>query len=159
MEKDYKQLEKIVVNIGTGRLSSQPNFDKALADLTQAVSLITGQKPAACLSKKSIAGFKLRMGTVVGLKTTLRGKRMKDFLDKMVNIALPRIRDFRGLDPKSIDAAGNLTIGFKDQLAFPEIVIDTAKINFGFEVTLVTKAKDREKAVELYKSLGIPFKK
>ncbi len=160
MTDDYKNLEKIVVNVGVGRLSSQPHFgDKLLPDLMQAVSTITGQKPAACLSKKSIAGFKLRMGTVVGLKTTLRGQRMKDFLSKIVNVVLPRVRDFRGIDPKIIDKGGNLTIGFKEQLAFPEVTLDTAKINFGLEVTMVPKVKNREKAVELYKSLGVPFKK
>lgn len=160
MTDNYKNLEKIVVNIGVGRLSGQPNFvDKILPDLMQAIGTITGQKPVICLSKKSIAGFKLRMGTVVGLKTTLRGKRMKDFLDKIINIVLPRVRDFRGIDPKSIDAAGNLTIGFKEQLAFPEITADAAKINFGLEVTIVPKVKNREKAVALYKSLGIPLKK
>lgn len=155
-----KNLEKIVINIGVGRLSSQPNFeDKVLPELIKEISLITGQKPAICLAKKSIAGFKLRMGTIVGLKTTLRGKRMGDFLNRLINIVLPRVRDFRGIDYKSIDGAGNLTLGLKEHLAFPEITADTSRVNFGLEITIVPKLKLKEKAVELYKILGIPLKK
>lgn len=159
MKDNYKNLEKIVINIGVGRMSGQPNFDKTLPELVKAISLITGQKPATCVAKKSIAGFKLRMGTVVGLKTTLRGKRMKEFLDKLVNVVLPRVRDFRGIDHKSIDNAGNLTLGLKEHLAFPEITADTSRVSFGLEITIVPKLKVKEKAVELYKQLGVPLKK
>lgn len=155
----YKNLEKIVVNVGVGRLSGQPNFDKVLPELIQAVGLITGQKPATATAKKSIAGFKLRLGTVVGLKVTLRGHRMRDFLDKLVHVVFPRVKDFRGIDQKSVDRAGNLSTGFKEYVVFPEVLADIAKVNFSLEVTLVPRLKNREKAVELYKSLGIPFKK
>ena len=157
---NHKKFKKVVVNVGVGRLSSMPNFEeKILPELIKAVGLITGQKPAPCEAKKSIAGFKLRAGTIVGLKATLRGKRMKDFLERLVNIVLPRVRDFRGIDPKSMDNIGNLTIGFKDYSVFPEVILDISRVNFGLEVTIVPKIQTKEKAVELYKTLGIPFKK
>jgi large subunit ribosomal protein L5 len=160
MKENYKNLEKIVVNAGIGRLSSQPNFeDKILPELLKELSLITGQKPAARSAKVSIAGFKLRAGTVVGLKVTLRGKRMWEFLDKLVKVALPRVRDFRGLKKESVDKSGNLTMGLKEQLIFPEISAETSKVTFGIEITLVPKLRDREKAMELYKELKIPLKK
>jgi large subunit ribosomal protein L5 len=159
MEKNnYKNLEKIVINVGTGRLSGQPNFsDKILPDLVKELSTITGQKPSSRPAKKSIAGFKLRTGTVVGLKTTLRKSRMNEFLQKLVNTALPRVRDFRGVNPDAIDESGNLTIGMKEHVVFPELSPETSKVSFGMEITLVPKLRDKEKAVELYKALGIPF--
>lgn len=160
MNSNYKNLEKVVVNVGVGRLSSQPHFgDKVLPEIMNELGLITGQKPMTRVSRKSIAGFKLRMGTVVGLKTTLRGKRMEDFLKRLIRIVLPRVKDFRGLDFKSLDSAGNLTIGFKEHLSFPEITADVSKVNFGLEVALVPKIRNKAKAVELYKTMGIPFKK
>lgn len=162
MKNNYKNLEKIIVNIGVGRLSGQPHFeDKVLPEVMKESGLITGQKPATCLAKKSIAGFKLRLGTVVGLKTTLRGKRMKNFLEKLVQAVLPRVRDFRGVNDQSIDTGGNLTMGFKEQLVFPEITPDSSKVNFGLEITIVPKIgfKEKQSAVEFYKDLGIPFKK
>lgn len=162
MESKALKLEKIVVNVGLGRLSSQPNFaEKILPEVIKELSLITGQKPANRGAKKSIAGFKLRTGAIIGLKATLRGRRMRDFLNRMAHVVLPRVKDFRGIDKKSIDNSGNLTIGFKEQLSFPEIVQDTSRVNFGLETTLVPKDKirDKEKSVELYKELGIPFKK
>jgi len=162
MNKDthYKKLEKIVINVGTGRLSAQPNFnDKLLPELTRELSIITGQKPAFRPAKKSIAGFKLRTGTVVGLKTTLRKARMNEFLQKLINSALPRVRDFRGINPNAIDESGNLTIGIKEHLVFPELNPETSKANFGMEITLVPKLREKEKAVELYKTIGIPFSK
>lgn len=159
MNENYKKLEKIVINVGTGRLSSQPNFDKILPELTKELSMITGQKPAVRPAKKSIAGFKLRTGTVVGLKTTLRQKRMNEFLKKLINVALPRLRDFRGLKKEAVDKNGSLTIGLKEHLVFPEVSPDIAKVNFGMEVTLVPKVRDREKSMELYKELKIPFAK
>ena len=159
-ENIYKNLEKLVVNTGLGRLSSQPNFeDKILPELVKEFSVIVGQKPAIRAAKKSIAGFKLRMGTVVGLKATLRKKRMEQFLKKMINVVLPRVRDFRGVKSTSIDQNGNLSIGLKEQLVFPEVSPETSKVNFGLEMTLVPKLKDKEKAVALYKELGIPFSK
>ena len=153
-------LEKVVVNVGTGRFSALPNFeDKTLPEMIKELSMITGQKPAPRPALKSIAGFKLRMGTVVGLKTTLRKKRMNEFIKKLLNVALPRVRDFRGIKTEAIDANGNLTIGLKEHLVFPEVVPELSKVNFGMEITFVPKVQNKEKAVELYKELRIPFKK
>lgn len=153
-------LEKIVINVGVGKMSASPNFqDKILPEIAEELKNITGQKSAVRPAKKSIAGFKLRAGSVVGLKTTLRKKRMAGFLNKLVNAALPRVRDFRGINPKALDAGGNLTIGIKEQSVFPEINLETSKANFGMEITLVPKLKNKEKAMELYKELKIPFKK
>ena len=154
----YKDLEKIVVNVGTGRLSSQPNFeDKTLPELMKEIGAITGQKPAVRPAKQSIAGFKLRAGTTVGLKVTLRRKRMNEFLKKMVKVVLPRVRDFRGIKMEAVDKNGNLTIGIKEQWVFPEINQETSKVNFGMEITLVPKLRDKKGAMELYRELGIPF--
>ena len=153
-------LDKIVVNVGVGRLSSQQNFeDKVLPEVVKELSLITGQKPSVRSAKKSIAGFKLRSGTVVGLKVTLRRKRMADFLSKLLNSVLPRLRDFRGLPETSVDSSGNLTIGIKDYSVFPEINLESSRVNFGLEVTLVPKVWGREKAVAVYKELGVPWRK
>ncbi len=157
---NYKKLEKIVINVGTGRLSAQPNFsDKLLPELIKELSAITGQKPSTRPAKKSIAGFKLRTGTVVGLKTTLRKARMNEFLQKLINSALPRVRDFRGINPDAIDKGGSLTIGLKEHLVFPELNPENSKASFGMEITLVPKLREKEKAVELYNALKIPFAK
>ncbi|HEY4499752.1 MAG TPA: 50S ribosomal protein L5 [Candidatus Paceibacterota bacterium] len=161
MKSHYTQFEKAVVNIGVGRLSSQPNFeDKVLPEIQKELSTITGQKPSPRLAAKSIAGFKLRAGTVVGLKVTLRGERMVSFLNRLVRITLPRVRDFRGIDLKSVDKNGNLTIGIKEQVVFPEIVPETSRVNFGMEITVVPKVvKSREQVIATYRAIGIPFKK
>jgi large subunit ribosomal protein L5 len=161
MQKSDIKIEKAVVNVGIGRLSSQPNFnDKILPAITEDIAAITGQKPMLRPAKKSISGFKLRQGTIVGLKVTLRGKRMEQFLSKVVRLALPRVRDFRGISAKGIDKNDNLTFGIKDYLVFPEISPEASKVNFGIEITLVPKeAKSRDEAVQLYKSVGIPFQK
>src|SRR3989344_2633914 len=154
------KLEKIVVNSGVGRMSALPNFEeKILPDLVKEISTITGQKPSSRGAKKSIAGFKLRQGNIVGLMVTLRGKRMMAFLDRLNSIVLPRLRDFRGLNLKGIDQNGNLSIGLKEQLVFPEITPEHSKVNFGMQITVVTKDKSREKAIELYRELGIPLQK
>lgn len=157
--EQFKKLEKVVVNTGIGRLSGQPNFsDKVLPAVEQEFKAITGQKPMARPAKKSISGFKLRQGIVVGLKSTLRGRRMAQFLEKVIKVVLPRVRDFRGVSNKGIDQRGNLTFGIKDHLVFPEIAAETSKVNFGVEVTVVPKEeKNREEALEFYKQLGIPF--
>lgn len=157
----YTQFEKAVVNVGVGRLSSQPNFeDKVLPEIQKELSTITGQKASPRAATKSIAGFKLRAGTVVGLKVTLRGERMISFLNRLARITLPRVRDFRGIDLKSVDKNGNLTIGLKEQVVFPEIVPETSRVNFGIEVTIVPKvARSRDHAIEMYRAIGIPFKK
>lgn len=155
------RIEKIVVNNGIGRLSQQPSFeDKILPEIMKEIALITGQKPIVSKAKKSIAGFKIREGQIVGLKTTLRGGRMFDFLDKLIRIVLPRLRDFRGIDLKNIDANGNLNIGLKEQAVFPEINPETIKFDFGLEISVaVAGVKTREEAIELYRLLGVPLKK
>lgn len=153
-----KSLEKIVVATGVGKLRQNSQFDSSiLPEITRDLTAITGQKPANRPARKSIAGFKLREGNLVGLKVTLRGKRMNDFLYRMINIALPRVRDFRGINPRQIDREGNLTIGFRDHTVFSEIVSEDVKHDFGFQVTLVSNVKDKDEAFEFFKELGIPF--
>ena len=155
-----KDLEKIVVGIGVGKLRQNAQFENSiLPEITKDIAAITGQKPQPRPAKQSIAGFKLREGNMVGLKVTLRGKRMRDFLARMVNVALPRVRDFRGIDPKQIDNAGNLTIGFREHTVFPEISPEESKFDFGFQVTLVSGTKNKEQARAVFDKLNIPFKK
>lgn len=155
-----ENLEKIVVNVGLGKMRNLTQFEeKLLPEVIKEISVITGQKPAVRRAKKSIAGFKTRTGDIIGLQTTLRGKRMKDFLARLINIVFPRVKDFRGIDLKNIDGGGNLNVGFKEQSAFPEINIEASKVNFGLQVTVVPKLRKREKAIELYRSLGLPLKK
>ncbi len=160
-ENHQAQLEKIVVNTGIGRLSSQPNFtDKVLPAIISEFSSIIGQKPKLRPAIKSISGFKLREGIIVGLQATLRRKRMMQFLNKITKVVLPRVRDFRGISPKGIDGRGNLSFGIKDHLVFPEIVPENSKVSFGVEITVVPKhLNTREKAVEFYKQIGIPMQK
>ena len=149
------KIEKVVVNIGLSRALKDEKFlQVAIQDLT----LITGQKPKTTLAKKSIANFKIREGMVVGAMVTLRDRRMYDFINRLINIALPRSRDFRGINAKSIDKAGNLTIGIKEHIIFPEIKGEEVRNIFGFEITIVVKAKNRDEAVILYKALGFPIK-
>lgn len=166
MEKKIKQdlrkpkITKIVINVGIGRLSQQPNFEeKTLPEISKDLSLISGQKPAARKAKKSIAGFKLRAGQIVGLKTTLRRHKMHDFLERLVKIVFPRLRDFRGINLESIDGKGNLNIGLKENVVFPEINPETSKIDFGLEISIVSNAKNRDEAIKLYRKIGIPLKK
>ncbi|OGM89601.1 50S ribosomal protein L5 [Candidatus Wolfebacteria bacterium RBG_13_41_7] len=167
MEKNTKKnelknpkIEKVVINVGVGKISQQQEFEnKILPEITNGLSLITGQKPVVCKSNKSIAGFKLRAGQTVGLKVTLRRKKMRDFIEKLVNIALPRVRDFRGISLKSIDKNGGLTIGIKEYIVFPEIDSDISKFDFGLEISIVSNAKNKEEAIELYRQLKLPLKK
>ncbi len=155
-----KQIEKVVVASGVGRRSQEEHFeDKTLPEIENDLSRITSQKPSRRPARQSIAGFKIRAGQIVGLKVTLRGARMEDFLKKLVNAALPRVKDFRGLEIKNVDESGNLNIGFKDQTVFPEIELEKTRINFGMQVTIVPKTKNREAAIDLYRHLGIPLKK
>jgi len=149
------RLVKTVINVGIGRVKDKEQKDRIENNLT----IITGQKLSERPAKQSIASFKIRQGAHVGYSVTLRGKRMYAFLNKMVFVAIPRKRDFRGLDLKSIDNAGNLTLGFKDHLVFPEMIDEDVRNAFGFSVSVVTTAKSKEEAVELFKSLGFPFKK
>ena len=150
------EIKKVVVNIGLGRSLKDEKF---LEIATRDLALITGQKPKTTLAKKSIANFKTREGMVVGAMVTIRGRRMYDFIDRLINIALPRTRDFRGIDAKSIDKSGNLTIGVKEHIVFPEIKSEEVRNIFSFEITIVIKAKNREEALILYRALGFPIKK
>ncbi|MBI2013072.1 MAG: 50S ribosomal protein L5 [Candidatus Colwellbacteria bacterium] len=153
------RLEKIVVATGVGKLRQRPRFEEdLLPEIIKELGLITGQKPKITKAKQSVAGFKVREGDIVGLKVTLRGKRMKDFLIRLIGFVLPRIRDFRGLDPKSIDAQGNLTIPIREHIVFPEINSDEVKVDFGLEVTLVTGTKNPGEALKIYQELGLPLK-
>ena len=155
------RIEKVVVNCGFGRLISgkTPEEQKKIQDaILKDLSLITGQRPILRLAKKSISGFKTRKGVPIGAMVTLRGKRMNDFLERLIQIALPRSRDFRGIDQKMIDREGNLTIGIREQIAFPEILPEKAKNIFGFEITVVTTTKSREEGIELLRLLGFPIK-
>lgn len=150
------KIEKIVLNIGVGdAVSNSKLLDEAVNELT----LITGQKPVITKAKKSIAGFKLREGAPIGCKVTLRGERMYEFLDKLVNISLPRVRDFRGVSNNSFDGRGNYTLGIKEQLIFPEINFDKVNKLRGMDIVFVTTAKSDEEGRELLAQLGMPFKK
>ncbi|PIU98632.1 50S ribosomal protein L5 [Candidatus Wolfebacteria bacterium CG03_land_8_20_14_0_80_40_12] len=158
--QQLNKINKIVVNAGVGRLSQQPHFEeKILPELIKNLSLITGQKPMTCRAKKSIAGFKIREGQIVGLKITLRRQRMFYFLEKLIKIIFPRMKDFRGISLKNIDLAGNLSIGLKEQSVFPEINLETLKVDFGLEISIVSNIKNREEAIKLYRLLGIPLKR
>ena len=148
------RIRKVVVNVGVGRIRD----DKQLKTIEKAIALITGQKAAARTAKKAIAAFKTRRGLVVGYQVTLRGKRMWDFLTRLVSIAIPRQRDFQGLDPKSFDGMGNLTIGFREHIVFPEMIGEDVPFIFGLETTIATTAKSKEEGILLLKSLGFPIK-
>lgn len=155
-----KHIEKIVVNIGIGKLTQRAQFkDKVLPEVIKELSVITGQKPAPRQAKKPIANFKTRTGDTIGLQVTLRGTRMEDFFKKLIHIALPRVKDFRGISIDNIDEHGNLNVGFREQYVFPEIDIDHSIVNFGLQVTIVPKIKNRVKAIDFYKSSGVPLKK
>ena len=149
-------VEKIVINmrVPEGK-ESQEAIDQAAEDL----KLISGQKPRVCRAKQAVAGFKLREGDPIGLKVTLRGKMMYDFLERFFSIVLPRLRDFHGLSSKKFDQGGNFNIGLKEQTVFPEIDIDKIKIIRGLQVTIVVKNADRDKSMVLLESLGLPFSK
>lgn len=152
---EVPKLEKVVVNIGLGEAIQNPkSLDAAVGDLAK----ITGQKPVVTKAKKSIAAFKLRAGMSIGTKVTLRGERMYEFVDKLFNIALPRVRDFRGVSPKSFDGRGNFTLGLREQLIFPEIEYDKIDRLRGMDVVFVTTAKTDEEARELLRLLGMPFR-
>ena len=149
------RIEKVVVNIGLGEAMAEPKaLEAAVADLTT----IVGQKPVLTKSRKSIAAFKLREGVVIGTKVTLRGERMWAFLDRLMNVALPRVRDFRGVSANAFDGRGNYTLGLRDQLIFPEIDYDKIDKLRGMEVTIVTSAKTDDQARALLRLLGMPFK-
>ena len=163
MEKEKllrQEIEKIVVNAGLGRLSQQGQFEeKILPEVAKEFAAITGQKASTRAAKKSIAGFKIRENQIIGLKVTLRQKRMEDFFERLVNLALPRVKDFRGLELSNIDESGNLNIGFKEHDVFPEIDQEKSKTSFGLQITIVPRKKNREAAIALYRRLGLPLKK
>ncbi len=150
------RLEKIVVNMGLGDTKDNPKgLDSAVNDLT----VITGQKPVVTKAKKSVANFKVRAGMKIGAKVTMRGNRMYEFADRLMNVALPRVRDFRGLSATSFDGRGNFAMGLREQLVFPEIVYDNVDKIRGMDIIIVTTAKTDEEARELLALLGMPFKR
>ena len=150
------KIEKVVVNVGCGEArENQKMMDAVLKDLTA----ITGQKPVTCKAKKSVANFKLREGMIIGAKVTLRADKMYEFIDRFFNVALPRVRDFRGINPDSFDGRGNYSIGLKEQLIFPEIEYDKVDKIRGMDICFVTTAKPDEEARELLTLMGAPFSK
>jgi large subunit ribosomal protein L5 len=150
------KIDRVVVNMGVSDAVADPKMlDSAVADLTA----ISGQKPLVTRAKRSIAAFKLRAGVPIGCKVTLRGERMYHFLDKLFNVALPRIRDFRGVSPDGFDGRGNYSLGIKEQLIFPEIVYDKVDKIRGMDITIVTTARTDEEAFELLRAMGMPFRK
>ena len=151
-------IEKIVVNAGVGRASQQPGFEeKGLVQIIRDVELLAGQHPQVRRSKKSIAGFKMREGQIVGLRATLRHRKMVDFLQRLVRIVLPRVHDFRGVDLGSVDAGGTLNIGFREQFVFPEVNAEESPLTFSLGVNVVPRRKDREAAIAAYRALGVPL--
>ena len=150
------KLDKIIINVGCGEAQENAKVvDAIMSDLMQ----ITGQKPVVCRAKKSVANFKLREGMVIGVKVTLRDERMYEFLDRFFNVALPRVRDFRGINPNSFDGRGNYSTGIKEQLIFPEIEYDKIDKVRGMDINFVTTAKTDEEARELLSLMGAPFAK
>jgi large subunit ribosomal protein L5 len=153
---EVPKLEKIVLNMGIGDARENP---KSLESAVEEMTVITGQKPIVTKARKSVSNFKIREGMPVGCKVTLRGERMYDFLDKLMNIALPRVRDFRGVSPTSFDGRGNYSMGVKEQLIFPEVDYDKVDKIRGMDIIIVTTAKTDEEAKELLTLLGMPFRK
>mgnify|MGYP006332761647 CR=1 FL=1 len=153
---EVPKLEKIVINIGVGdAVQNSKLLDAAVNEL----QLITGAKPVITKAKKSIAGFKIREGQAIGCKVTLRGEKMYTFLEKLIRISLPRVRDFRGVSPKAFDGRGNYTLGIKEQMIFAEIEYDNIVKSRGMDIVFVTTAKTNEEALELLKGFGLPFRK
>ena len=150
------KLDKIVINVGAGEAKDN---SKVIDAICTDLSAITGQKPLICKARKSVANFKLREGMAIGCKTTLRGEKMYDFLDRLVNLALPRVRDFRGVNPDAFDGRGNYALGIKEQLIFPEIEYDKVEKVRGMDVIIVTTAKTDEEARELLRLFNMPFEK
>ena len=150
------RLEKVVINMGLGEARDNAKvMDSAIDELT----VISGQRPVVTIAKKSVANFKVREGMKIGAKVTLRGDRMYEFVDKMISVAVPRVRDFRGLSPKSFDGRGNFAMGFREQLVFPEVDFDKVEAVRGMDIIIVTTAKTDEEARELLALLGMPFAK
>lgn len=155
--KNVHQIPKVVKVVVNTCVGSQADGKQALEDAKNELTTITGQKPAETISKKSIANFKLRQYQAIGARVTLRGDRMYEFLERLIRMALPRIRDFRGISPKAFDGGGNYTLGVVDQSIFPEIELDKIKRNIGFDVTIVTSTRSDAEAKSLLIELGVPF--
>ena len=150
------RLEKIVVSMGIGRATQNKQIlDTAANEL----ALITGQKPVVCNARKSVSNFKLRQGMPIGIKVTLRGKRMYEFLDRLISVVIPRVRDFRGLSPRAFDGRGNYSLGLTEQTVFPEVPVDKVQFQQGMNITIVTSARNDEQAYKLMEKLGMPFRK
>jgi large subunit ribosomal protein L5 len=150
------RMVKIVINMGVGRALRE---EKALPAAVEELGLITGQRPAVTKARQSVAGFRLRQGNAIGCRVTLRGRRMYEFMDRLISIGIPRIRDFRGLSPKGMDRKGNFTMGIGEQLIFPEVPADKVHHVQGMDVTFVTTARSDEQGLALLESLGMPFRK
>ncbi|MCR9142366.1 MAG: 50S ribosomal protein L5 [bacterium] len=150
------RLEKIVLNVGMGDASANP---KGLEVAIEELATITGQRPVKTIARKSIAGFKLREGMPMGARVTLRGQRMFEFLERLVNVALPRVRDFKGLNPNGFDGRGNYNMGIKEQIVFPEIDVDKVDSYHGMNITMVSTANTDDEARSLFTKLGLPFRK
>ncbi len=153
---ELPRLRQVVVSVGLGPALQNPKFTEVV---TATLRKITGQQPVPTLARQSISNFKIRQGQVVGLKVTLRGERMRSFVAKLVRVTLPRVRDFRGIDPASVDGSGNLSLGIKEHLAFPEIAPDEVEQIHGVEVTIVTTARRRADGLTLLTLLGVPFRR
>jgi large subunit ribosomal protein L5 len=150
------RIEKVIINTGIGRLLKD---SKAIEKVERDLSVLSGQKPVYRKAKKSISGFKIREGMDIGLSVTLRGKRMYDFIDRLISVALPRSKDFRGINMENFDKAGNLNLGIKEQSIFPEVTYETLKDIFGLQLTVVTNAGNRDLGIKLLRSMGFPIKK
>jgi len=158
---EVPKIEKVIVNCGFGRLvagKTEKEKEEIIKNIVHDLSRITGQKPLLTKAKESISAFKIKKGEIIGAKVTLRRKRIYDFLERLINIGLPRSKDFKGIEKKWFDQLGNLNIGIKEQISFPEVSPEETKIIFGFQVTIVTNAKNREHAIELMRLLGFPIK-
>ncbi len=153
---EVPKLEKVVINIGFGRHAKDKGY---IENIEKNLISITGQRPVMTKAKKSISAFKVREGMTVGAKVTLRGARMYDFVEKLVNVTFPRVRDFRGIEEKIVDKTGSISIGFKEHLAFPEIKIDEIDNVHGLEINISVNKKNREENLELFRLMGFPFKK
>lgn len=149
------RIEKIVVNVGFGRIVKE---SKVVERIEKDLAKITGQKPSLRKAKKSIAGFKIRQGVGIGMMVTLRGRRLYDFIDRLISVALPRSRDFHGIDAKSFDQGGSLNIGVREHIIFPEVVYESLKDIFGLQVTVTTNARSKEEGAELLRLMGFPIK-
>jgi len=150
------KLLKVTINVGVGRMTKDKQY---IESVVKDLETISGQKPMMTKAKKSISAFKVRQGEIVGVAVTLRGEKMYDFVEKLVHITFPRVRDFRGLDTKCLDKTGNMSVGFKDHTAFAEIKLEQVEKVHGLEISLNTNAKTREEGLALWRALGIPFKK